>query len=84
MGCRRACACAGQEYLSDYPNSVFDKYDYLDRQYFLKANDKGKIKIKRLKTIRCEVEILIHLFPGFSDKTDALFAFTAETSVAPH
>ena len=53
----------------------------------LKANDKGKIKIKKIEdNTAAEVEILIHLFPGVSpDKTiDALFAFTAcETSVAP-
>ena len=53
----------------------------------LKANDKGKIKIKKIEdNTAAEVEILIHLFPGVSpDKTiDALFAFTAcETSIAP-
>ena len=53
----------------------------------LKANEKGKIKIKRIEdNTAAEVEILIHLYPGVSpDKTiDALFAFTAcETSVAP-
>lgn len=53
----------------------------------LKANEKGKIKIKKIEdNTAAEVEILIHLFPGVSpDKTiDALFAFTAcETSVAP-
>lgn len=53
----------------------------------LKANDKGKIKIKKIEdNTAAQVEILIHLFPGVSpDKTiDALFAFTAcETSVAP-
>ncbi|WP_281226241.1 DNA gyrase/topoisomerase IV subunit A [Flavobacterium aquiphilum] len=53
----------------------------------LKANDKGKIKIKKIEdNTAADVEILIHLFPGVSpDKTiDALFAFTAcETSVAP-
>ena len=53
----------------------------------LKANDKGKIKIKKIEdNTAAEVEILIHLFPGVSpDKTiDALFAFTGcETSVAP-
>ena len=53
----------------------------------LKANDKGKIKIKKIEdNTAAEVEILIHLFPGVSpDKTiDALYAFTAcETSVAP-
>lgn len=53
----------------------------------LKANEKGKIKIKKIEdNTAAEVEILIHLYPGVSpDKTiDALFAFTAcETSVAP-
>ncbi len=53
----------------------------------LKANDKGKIKVKKIEdNTAAEVEILIHLFPGVSpDKTiDALYAFTAcETSVAP-
>lgn len=53
----------------------------------LKANEKGKIKIKKIEdNTAAEVEILIHLFPGVSpDKTiDALFAFTAcETSIAP-
>jgi topoisomerase-4 subunit A len=53
----------------------------------LKANEKGKIKIKKIEdNTAADVEILIHLFPGISpDKTiDALFAFTGcETSVAP-
>lgn len=53
----------------------------------LKANDKGKIKIKKIEdNTAAEVEILIHLPPGVSpDKTiDALYAFTAcETSIAP-
>jgi len=53
----------------------------------LKANEKGKIKIKKIEdNTAADVEILIHLFPGVSpDKTiDALFAFTAcETSIAP-
>jgi topoisomerase-4 subunit A len=53
----------------------------------LKANEKGKIKIKKIEdNTAAEVEILIHLPPGVSpDKSiDALFAFTAcETSVAP-
>ena len=53
----------------------------------LKANEKGKIKIKKIEdNTAAEVEILIHLPPGVSpDKTiDALYAFTAcETSVAP-
>ncbi|WP_395053641.1 DNA gyrase/topoisomerase IV subunit A [Flavobacterium sp.] len=53
----------------------------------LKANEKGKIKIKKIEdNTAAEVEILIHLYPGVSpDKMiDALYAFTAcETSVAP-
>ncbi|AXG74748.1 DNA gyrase/topoisomerase IV subunit A [Flavobacterium arcticum] len=53
----------------------------------LKANDKGKIKIKKIEdNTAAEVEILIHLPAGVSpDKSiDALYAFTAcETSVAP-
>jgi len=53
----------------------------------LKANEKGKIKIKKIEdNTAAEVEILIHLANGVSpDKTiDALYAFTAcETSIAP-
>jgi topoisomerase IV subunit A len=53
----------------------------------LKANEKGKIKIKKIEdNTAAEVEILIHLYPGVSpDKSiDALYAFTAcETSIAP-
>ena len=54
----------------------------------LKANDKGKIKIKKIddNTAR-NVEILIHLAPGVSsDKTiDALYAFTdCEISISPN
>lgn len=53
----------------------------------LKANDKGKIKIKRIEdNTSSEVEILIHLPPNISpDKTiDALFAFTnCEISISP-
>lgn len=53
----------------------------------LKANEKGKIKIKKIEdNTAAEVEILIHLPPGMSpDKTiDALYAFTAcETSISP-
>ena len=53
----------------------------------LKANEKGKIRIKRIEdnTAR-DVEILIHLPAGVSpDKTiDALFAFTnCEISISP-
>lgn len=53
----------------------------------LKANEKGKIKVRKIEdNTAADVEILIHLPAGVSpDKTiDALFAFTAcETSVAP-
>ncbi|MGY5849498.1 DNA gyrase/topoisomerase IV subunit A [Salegentibacter sp. F14] len=53
----------------------------------LKANDKGKIKIKRIEdNTAAEVEILIHLPNNISpDKTiDALYAFTqCENSLAP-
>ncbi len=53
----------------------------------LKANEKGKIKIKKIEdNTAAEVEILVHLASGVSpDKTiDALYAFTAcETSIAP-
>ncbi len=53
----------------------------------LKANEKGKIKIKQIEdNTAAEVEILIHLPSGISpDKTiDALYAFTAcETSISP-
>lgn len=53
----------------------------------LKANEKGKIKVKKIEdNTAAEVEILIHMFPGVSpDKTiDALYAFTAcETSISP-
>jgi topoisomerase-4 subunit A len=53
----------------------------------LKANDKGKIKIKKIEdNTSSEVEILIHLPSGISpDKTiDALYAFTScETSISP-
>ncbi len=53
----------------------------------LKANDKGKIKIKKIEdNTAAEVEILVHLPSGISpDKTiDALYAFTAcESSISP-
>jgi topoisomerase-4 subunit A len=53
----------------------------------LKANDKGKIKIKKIEdNTAAKVEILIHLPSGLSpDKTiDALYAFTnCETSISP-
>lgn len=54
----------------------------------LAANDKGKIKVKKVEDNTSEnVEILIHLQPGIStDKTiDALFAFTnCEVSISPN
>ncbi|MEM5564886.1 DNA gyrase/topoisomerase IV subunit A [Psychroserpens sp. AS72] len=53
----------------------------------LKANDKGKIKIKKIEdNTAANVEILIHLPGGISpDKTiDALYAFTnCESSISP-
>lgn len=54
----------------------------------IKANDKGKIKIKKIDdNTAANVEIQIHLAPGVSsDKTiDALYAFTdCELSVSPN
>ena len=54
----------------------------------LKANDKGKIKVKKIDDNTAEeVEILIHLANGASsDKTiDALYAFTdCEVSISPN
>ena len=54
----------------------------------LKANEKGKIKIKKIEDNTAEnVEILVHLPPNVSpDKTiDALFAFTdCEVSISPN
>jgi len=53
----------------------------------LKANDKGKIKIKKIEdNTAANVEILVHLPSGISpDKTiDALYAFTnCENSISP-
>ncbi len=53
----------------------------------LKANDKGKIKVKKIEDNTSEnVEILVHLPPGISpDKTiDALYSFTdCEITVSP-
>ncbi|PQV44737.1 topoisomerase-4 subunit A [Jejuia pallidilutea] len=53
----------------------------------LKANDKGKIKVKKIEdNTAAEVEILVHLPSGLSpDKTiDALYAFTScESSISP-
>ena len=54
----------------------------------IKANDKGKIKLKKIDDNTSDkVEILIHLVPGISsDKTiDALYAFTdCEISISPN
>ncbi|MBN2806755.1 MAG: DNA gyrase/topoisomerase IV subunit A, partial [Prolixibacteraceae bacterium] len=54
----------------------------------IKANDKGKIKIKKIDDNTAEhVEIIIQLAPGISsDKTiDALYAFTdCEVSISPN
>ena len=54
----------------------------------LKANEKGKIKVKKIDdNTASEVEILVHLVPGTSsDKTiDALYAFTdCEVSISPN
>ncbi|EZH75398.1 DNA topoisomerase IV subunit A [Aquimarina atlantica] len=53
----------------------------------LKANEKGKIKVKKIEdNTAAEVEILVHLPSGISpDKTiDALYAFTnCEVSISP-
>lgn len=54
----------------------------------LKANDKGKIKIRKVDDNTAQsVEILVHLAPGVSsDKTiDALYAFSdCEVSISPN
>lgn len=54
----------------------------------LKANDKGKIKIKKIEdNTAAEAEVIIHLSTGVSpDKTiDALYAFTdCEVSISPN
>lgn len=54
----------------------------------IKANEKGKIKVKKIDDNTAEnVEILVHLAPGVSsDKTiDALYAFTdCEVSLSPN
>jgi len=54
----------------------------------IKANDKGKIKIKKIDDNTAEhVEIIVHLAAGVSsDKTiDALYAFTdCETTLSPN
>ena len=54
----------------------------------LSANERGKIKIKKIDdNTAAEVEILIHLFPGIStdQMIDALYAFTdCEISISPN
>jgi topoisomerase-4 subunit A len=54
----------------------------------IKANDKGKIKVKKIEdNTAAEAEIIIQLAPGVSpDKTlDALYAFTdCEVSISPN
>ena len=54
----------------------------------IKANEKGKIKIRKIDdNTAANVEILVHLMPGISpDKTiDALYAFTdCEYSISPN
>jgi len=54
----------------------------------VKANEKGKIKIRKIDDNTSEnVEIIVHLFPGVSpDKTiDALYALTdCECSISPN
>jgi len=54
----------------------------------IKANEKGKIKVKKIEdNTAAEAEVIIHLSPGVSpDKTlDALYAFTdCEVSISPN
>ncbi len=54
----------------------------------VKANDKGKIKIKKVTdNTAADVEILVELVPGTSPEVtiDALYAFTGcETSISPN
>ncbi|MDE7149602.1 MAG: DNA gyrase/topoisomerase IV subunit A, partial [Bacteroidales bacterium] len=54
----------------------------------LKANEKGKIKIRKIEDNTAEnVEIVVHLQPGVSPDTtmDALYAFTnCEVSISPN
>ncbi len=54
----------------------------------IKANDKGKIKLKKIEdNTAADAEVMIHLAPGVSpDKTlDALYAFTdCEVSISPN
>ncbi|MDR0541817.1 MAG: DNA gyrase/topoisomerase IV subunit A [Dysgonamonadaceae bacterium] len=58
------------------------------KESILKANDKGKIKIRKVDDMTAKTaEIVIHLAPGVSsDKTiDALYAFTdCEISISPN
>ncbi len=71
--------------ISDLP---FGKNTSTLIETIIKANEKGKIKIKKIDDNTAEkVEILIHLPPGVStDKTiDALYAFTdCEVSISPN
>ncbi len=71
--------------ISDIP---FGKNTTTLIETILKANDKGKIKIKKIDDNTAEnVEILIYLHNGVSpDKTiDALYAFTdCEVSISPN
>ncbi len=54
----------------------------------LRANDKGKIKVKKIEdNTAADAEVIIHLAPGVSpDKTlDALYAFTdCEVAISPN
>lgn len=54
----------------------------------IKANEKGKIKVKKIEdNTAADAEVIIHLAPGVSpDKTlDALYAFTdCEVSISPN
>lgn len=71
--------------ISDIP---FGKNTTTLIESILKANEKGKIKIKKIDDNTAEnVEILVYLHPGASpDKTiDALYAFTdCEVSISPN
>ena len=58
------------------------------KESILRANEKGKIKIRKVDELTAQnAEIIIHLAPGVSsDKTiDALYAFTdCETGISPN
>jgi topoisomerase IV subunit A len=58
------------------------------KESILKANDEGKIKIRKVEDLTAkDVEVLVHLAPGTSpDITiDALYAFTdCEVSISPN